>query len=64
MLTQLSSGLLDELSHVARPDRVSVPKREAGSRLTAFSRPPVSVKRQTVPLSHDDDVFDLLRVEA
>jgi hypothetical protein len=64
MITLLSSRLLDELAQVASHDRIPVTNREAGSRLAAFSRPPVSFERQTGPLSHDDDVFDLLRIEA
>jgi hypothetical protein len=47
-----------------RPADVPPRGRNAGARLTAFSRPPVSSERQTAPLSHDDDVFDLLRIES
>jgi hypothetical protein len=50
-----------------RPTRLaaaSLRDRNLGARLTAFSRPPVSFERQKGPLSHDDNVFDLLRIES
>jgi hypothetical protein len=53
--------LLDEHARVDGRDRGSSPDRRKGSRLAAFSRPPVSFERQTRTLSHHDDVFDLLR---
>jgi hypothetical protein len=47
-----------------RPADAPLRDRNLGARLTAFSRPPVSSERQTGPLSHDDAVFDLLRIES
>jgi hypothetical protein len=51
------------ISRTTRPAETPVRTRKAGSRLGAFSRQPLSFDRQTGPLSHDDDVFDLLRIE-